>query len=336
MTTTYFLLGICLALAFFVTLNLLGSVFASVVWRLISKPVKDLSSRKQEQIIFALRVFPITAAVIFVLAFVLPAYLLFEPYSPKEVVSFKLVLIAVVALLGIGIAFFHVFRTWIVTRRLAVSWLDHSEPIAVENVNIPVYRIQHPFPVIAVVGMLRPRLFVASQIFDSLSADEFRAAIAHEYGHLKAHDNFKRAFLRVCRDMLIFPMGRELDRAWAHNMESAADEYAAQVGGNSMALNLAETLIKIARIVPPNSSPAMPLGSFLFETHHDSLRHRVRQLVRLSNAKNAVPNSSLLRSRHSIWFPLGLSALAVGLLASNTKLLFAVHLFYENVVAVLQ
>lgn len=336
MTTTYFILGICLALAFFVTLNLLGSVLASVLWRIISKPVKDLSSRQQERIIFALRVFPIVAAAVFILAFVLPAYLLFEPHSPKEVVSFKLVLISTVALSGIGIASFHVLRTWLATRRLTASWLDHSELIAVENVNIPVHRIQHPFPVIAVVGMLRPRLFVASQIFDSLSADEFRAAIAHEYGHLQAHDNFKRAFLRVCRDMLIFPLGRELDRAWADNMESAADEFAAQVGGNSMALNLAETLLKIARIVPANASPAMPLGSFLIEARHDSLKHRVRRLVKLSDAKNAVPNSSLLRSKHSLWFPMSLFALAVGVLASNTELLFAVHIFYENVVAILQ
>jgi len=336
MTTTYFLLGICLALAFFITLNLLGSVLVSILWRGISKPVKDMSSRKQEQIIFTLRVFPIVAAAVFVGAFVLPAYLLFEPHSPKEVISLSLALISLVALLGIGIASFRVLRTWLVTRRLAENWIAHSETVTVENVNIPIYRIQHPFPVIAVVGMLRPRLFVATQIFDSLSADEFRAAIAHEYGHLKAHDNFKRAFLRVCRDMLIFPLGRELDRAWADNMESAADEYAAQVGGNSMALNLAETLIKIARIAPANASPAMPLGSFLIETRHDLLRHRVRRLVKLSDTKHVTPNSSVFRSRYSIWFPIGLTVVALGLLASNAKLLFAVHMFYENVVTFLQ
>ena len=226
--------------------------------------------------------------------------------------------------------------TWLVTRRLTASWLEHSEPIAVDEVNIPIYRINHPFPVIAVVGMLRPRLFVASQVFDSLSADEFRAAIAHEYGHLTAHDNFKRAFLRVCRDMLIFPLGRELDRAWADNTESAADEFAAQVGGNSMALDLAEALIKIARIVPANTSPAMPLASFLIDGRQDDLKRRVKRLLKLSDNKTVSANASLLRSKHLIWLYFGLVFSAVVLLASNKDLLFAIHNVSENVVAILQ
>src|SRR5205085_3126008 len=205
------------------------------------------------------------------------------------------------SLLGIAIALFRVFRTWLATRRLAASWLQRADRITVEDVNIPVFRFSHPFPVIAVVGMLRPRLFVASQIFDSLSPDEFRAAIAHEYGHLRAHDNLKRAFLRVCRDMLIFPFGRELDRAWADNTEAAADEYAAAIGGNSMALNLAEALIKVARIAPLNASPAMPLGSFIMGSNDGDLKRRIRRLVDLSDTSTPVKKMTLLGSKFSFW-----------------------------------
>jgi len=80
--------------------------------------------------------------------------------------------------------------------------------------------------VIAVVGSIRPRLFVAGQVLDSLTDEEMLAAIAHECGHLAA-DNFKRVLLRACRDMLtIVPCGRSLDRAWAENAEAAADESA--------------------------------------------------------------------------------------------------------------
>ena len=332
----YILLGICLVFAFLLTLNLFASVSASIVWRAVSKPAKNLASRKQEQIIFALRVFPVGAALIFVLAFLLPAYVLFEPRTSGEVVSVKLALISLASLLGIGIASFRVVRTLMVTRRLTANWLKHSEPIALDDVNIPVYRIQHPFPVIAVVGMIRPRMFVAAQIFDSLSPDEFRAAIAHEYGHLTAHDNFKRAFLRVCRDMLIFPLGRRLDQAWADNTEAAADEYAANVGGNSTALDLAEALIKIARIIPENATPAMPLASFMIEAHDGELKRRVRRLLELSDNKNAAGNRSRLGSRHSIWLYLGLVFSVVVLLASNKSLLFAIHNVSENVVAILQ
>src|SRR5438128_12226845 len=112
----YILLGICLIFAFLLTLNFFASVSASVVWRGISKRAKHLSSRKQEQIIFALRVFPVVAALIIVLAFLLPAYVLFEPRSSGEIVSMKLALISLVSIFGLGIASFRVFRTFMATR----------------------------------------------------------------------------------------------------------------------------------------------------------------------------------------------------------------------------
>ncbi|MFN0278031.1 MAG: M56 family metallopeptidase [Pyrinomonadaceae bacterium] len=332
----YFLVGICLVFAFLLTLNLFASLTASALWRVISKPAKRLSFRRQEQIIFALRAFPVAAAVIFVLAFVIPGYILFEPHSTDEVVTLELGLVAFASFIGIAIALFRVFRSWLATQRLSANWLENSEKIAVDEVNIPVYRFRHPFPVIAVVGMLRPRMFVASQIFDSLSEDEFRAAVAHEYGHLSAHDNFKRAFLRVCRDMLILPIGRELDRAWTDNTESAADEFAANVGGNRMALDLAETLIKIARIAPANTAPAMPLGSFLIDGRQDNLSQRVKRLLKLSENKTLSANASLLRSRRSMWVYSSLIFVSVLLLASNKDLLFAIHNVSENIVGILQ
>jgi Zn-dependent protease with chaperone function len=329
----YFLLGICLVFALLWTLNLFASVSASVLWRAIAKPAARLSSRKQEQIIFSLRAFPVGAAVVFVAAFLVPAYLLFEPHASGETVSLKLALISFASMLGICLASYRMFKSWRATRQLTTSWLRHSERIEVEGVNVPVFRIRHPFPVIAVVGMFRPRMFVASQIFDSLSADEFRAAIAHEYGHLNAHDNFKRTFLRVCRDMLILPLGRELDRAWTENTEAAADEYAASVGGDTMALDLASTLIKIARIAPENASPAMPLGSFLIEAHEGDLQHRVGKLIELSSTHSHTHTS---RPRNFLWLYAGLLLTAIALLASNETFLMAVHTASEDIVSILQ
>ena len=330
----YFLLGICLIFALLWTLNLFASVSASVLWRAVARPASRLSSRRQEQIIFTLRAFPVGAAVVFVLAFLTPAYLLFEPHSSGETVSLKLALISIASILGICFAGYRMLRTWLVTRRLTTNWLRHSERIEVDGVNVPVFCIRHPFPVIAVVGMIRPRMFVASQIFDSLSEDEFRAAIAHEYGHLNAHDNFKRAFLRVCRDMLILPLGRELDRAWTENTEAAADEYAASIGGDTMALDLASTLIKIARIAPENTSPSMPLGSFLIEAHEGDLQHRVGKLIELSSHHSH--EHATRRSRNLLWVYIGILLTAVALLASNEAFLLAVHDASESVVSILQ
>lgn len=121
----------------------------------------------------------------------LPAYLLFEPRVSGEVISFKLASLASISAIGTAAAFYRVFGTWWKTRRLVSNWLANAEPVKIAAVKIPVYRINHQFPVIAVVGAFRPRMFIARQVFDSLNEEEFRAAIAHEYGHLAALDNFK-------------------------------------------------------------------------------------------------------------------------------------------------
>jgi Zn-dependent protease with chaperone function len=170
----------------------------------------------------------------------------------------------------------------LVTRRLASNWLREAVEIKVDSVRAPVYRIKHQFPVIAVIGIFRPRMFVAEQVLGSLDENEFRAAIAHEYGHLRARDNFKRTLLRICRDLLILPLGKGLDRAWAENAESLADEHAARTG-SSTALDLASALVKIAKIVPAGSGPAMPAGAYLVEDLSVDVTSRVRRLVRFSD-----------------------------------------------------
>ena len=197
----YLVLGISLTLAFLLIVNLLVALLSSALWRLTSQYTQALAVNTQAQIIFGLRILPVTAALVFVAAFLIPSYLLNEPVSSVEVVSSKLALIALVSSLGVCIALYRVIETWLVTRRLASNWLGDAMRISVADIRVPVYRIKHQFPVIAVIGIFRPRIFVAEQVLGSLNEDEFRAAIAHEYGHLRAKDNFKRTLLRICRDL---------------------------------------------------------------------------------------------------------------------------------------
>ncbi len=77
---------------------------------------------------------------------------------------------------------------------------------------------------------------------------------------MKARDNLKRGFMRICRDvLLIIPSGRTLDRHWSAASETAADEHAAERGGD-VALDLASALVKVARMIPAGARPAMPSG----------------------------------------------------------------------------
>lgn len=333
----YFLLGTSLIFALLLVLNVAASALASGAWRIIEPRARRKSAEQRAQIIFALRVLPTVAAILAVAAFLLPAYVLFEPHASDETVTFKLGALALVSLIGIGAAFYRVFGSWQSTRRLLNDWLSNSEQIALGDVSIPVYAIEHPFPVIAVVGTIRPRLFIARQIFSTLSEEEISATLRHEYGHLAARDNLKRTVLRVCRDLLVFaPFARRLDRIWAENAESAADEYAARAGGNLTAINLAAALVKIARIVPTGARPAMPSGAFLLGEQAADVTGRVRRLLRLAEGKLLPARHLWLGLGRSFWFPLLVVFAVVSALATNQIFLQKVHTALESVVLVLQ
>lgn len=333
----YILLGISLFFAFFFVINLLSSALAATAWRVLLPKTERWSAQKSARISFALRTLPTILAFVLVAAFLLPAYLLFEPYSTKEIVTIKLALPALISAVGVGVALFRVFGAWWKTRQMVADWLKLSEPISIENITIPVFCIRHPFPVIAVVGAFYPRMFVARQIFDSLLDEEFQAAIAHEYGHLVARDNFKRILLGVCRDLLLVSCGRKLDRVWAETSEAAADEYAAKSGKNAAAaLSLASALVKVARIVPAGATPAMTVGAFLIEEQTGDITWRVRRLLQLTDNKDARTAQTWLGFGFSFWLFLSGFLAAVLLLATNRSFLRNIHYGYEYVVAVLQ
>ncbi len=331
----YFWLGISLTLAFLLIVNMLVAIFASAFWRIVSSRVRLSSVGMRAQIIFGLRVLPVAASLVFVFAFLVPSYLLHEPIASGEVVSGKLGLIALFSSLGVIIAIFRVVQTWRVTRRLATNWLNAAVKIELDDVDIPIHRIRHEFPVIAVIGIFHPRLFVAEQVLESLDPGELSAAISHEYGHLRANDNFKRTLLRVCRDLLILPFGIGLDNDWADNAESVADEYAASKS-RSTALDLASALVKIARIAPAGKSPAMPAGAFLINEQNTDITSRVRRLIRLSEASAAVEHQVVFGFSPVVWVSTATLAVLVALPLLDGRFLASTHEAVEQFVSLLR
>lgn len=331
----YFLLGISLILAFLLIANMLVALLASLIWTMIAMHVGSLSANTRAQIIFGLRLLPVAASLVFVVAFLIPAYVLHEPDESGEVVSGKLALLAAVSTLAVLISLYRVFKTWLVTRRLVSGWLNNAAPIKLDNIGVPIYRIRHEFPVIAVVGVFRPRMFVAEKVLESLEEHEFRAAVAHEYGHLRAKDNFKRTLLRLCRDLLLLPLGTALDRAWAHNAESAADEYAARTS-RSTAIDLASALVKIARLVPARAAQMMPAGAFLIGTNDTDITARVRHLLRISENQNFSTGASLLGFSPASWvWSLALIAF-IALPLTDDRFHLSTHEAIEHFVWILQ
>ena len=327
----YALLCICLTLSALLAVNALASALAGVVWRALAPRVRGWDAGARARLLFALRVSPPAAAAALALALIVPAYLLYEPHDSGEGVGVKLMILACVSAAGVLLACWRVARTWVATRRLARDWLHHAEPFEVEGAQVPTFRIRHSFPVIAVIGVLRPRLFVASQVFDALSTDELAAALAHEHGHVEGRDNLKRALLQAGEDALLHaPLGRSLRREWQRESEMAADELAA-AAGPAAALDLASAIVKISKLIPRGARPSLPAGAHLLGDGDDGTSRRVRNLLRL--ASNAEHIRAGLHSRSPLAAALCLCLFAAGaLLVTHTELLKATHVAIEQVV----
>jgi Zn-dependent protease with chaperone function len=335
----YELLGISLVFASLLTINAIASLAAAGCWRFIERFILQplqLTASTRAEIIFAMRVGPPALALIAVTLLLVPSYIGYEPTSTSEIVSKKLAALAIVSAIGIMLALWRSLRTWFVTRRLLQTWLSGAVKIELKGTHTPTFRIANSFPIIAVVGTFRPRLFIAESVLETLSPEELQAAIAHEGGHLLAYDNFKRSLLRASRDLLmIAPCGRSLDRAWAEAAECAADEQAARQSAET-ALNLAAALVKIAKMVPVGAHAAIPMAAFLVGVEETrGVKARVGRLLEIASHSylREVPNPAITRILPTASL-VGL-ILCAAVVANDSSVLISVHDVIERAVALL-
>jgi Zn-dependent protease with chaperone function len=334
----YELLGINLAFAALLTINALATLAAAGLGRLFRRPLKRCTARTRAEILFALRIGPPAIAIVALGAFLIPSYLIYEPHATKERITVKMAVLAIASGIGVALALSRGVRSWIATRSLLREWLANSTRVEVEQVSIPTFRLHHSFPVIAVVGSFKPKLFIADHVLRTLSEEELAAAIAHECGHLAALDNFKRSLLRASRSaLLIIPCGRSLDRAWSEASESAADEYAAQESP-TVAVNLAAALVRIARLIPQGNHPPLPTSISTFlngDEEPQGVKGRVRRLLELAaiDSKSIASNAPIVRLVP--WFVLALVILVSITIESRPQVLASVHALIEQFVGVL-
>jgi Zn-dependent protease with chaperone function len=332
----YGVLGACMALMGFLAVNGLGTFATALAYRAFGKKLESWPASFRGQFLFIFRVAPTLAAVFCIGALFVPSYLANEPHETGETVTVKIGLLTAASLAMIGRALWRALSTCRATRRLASQWLRHARPVIHEGLRIPAFRIQHRFPVIAVVGAMRPRLFIADQVFDCLSAEELAAAVAHEKGHLRAFDNFKKGVMHACRNALVgIPSARSLDQSWLRAAESAADDYASR-GGASAALNLASALVKLARNAPADCKPLLPAGASLIFEDPGSIAARVLHLTQFATES---PNAR--RGKISLLFYVASACLAgyfvfVLTAACSPRFLAGFHSALEVLISYLQ
>lgn len=219
---------------------------------------------------FVRRLLPLLGLVGGSLVLMAPAFLLHEPAEADERPGLVGSSLAALGLLLAGVALTRALRALSATRRLVAEWRRDAEPIALPGQPAPAYVIAHAFPVVAVVGVFRPRLFIARRVLQALTPEELQAVLAHEAWHVRTGDNVRR-WLMACAPSIGFSrLAARLEREWEETMEIEADRGA---GG---ALELASALVKTARLAPAGADLRVPAAAF---HGGGSIARRIDQLV---------------------------------------------------------
>ncbi|MGE3274791.1 MAG: M48 family metalloprotease [Vicinamibacterales bacterium] len=223
--------------------------------------------------LFALRLSPVASGGVSVILAV-PAFVRFEPVGDERVGP-VLVLLAGAGTWLLLAGIWRAARALTLTARLARTWRRGARPLDL-GTDVRADIVDLPFPIVAVVGVVRPRVVIATGVASQCSADELRRMAAHEQAHVHAGDNLKRLLLDCAPDVLrLLPAGAALAAAWDRAAEDAADDSA--TGDDPAArATLAGALVKVARLAV-QGTPHTGLASTLIGI--GNVERRVRRLV---------------------------------------------------------
>ncbi len=251
------LLGVLLALAAHAVVSSSAASAIVLVAPALERRLARRPPAARVRGLFALALAPALAGLAAAAALVAPAWVVHEPAGARETAGpllWVLGLAGAALLLPRPVAAARLARR---TARAVRAWTRGGSPVA--GLSLPATRIEHPLPVAALAGTLRPRLLLAGRLVDALSADEIRAVAAHERAHAAAGDNLRRLALAASPDALAWlPAGRRLRAAFEEAAELAADERARR---DVRPETLARALVVAASLVPDGGRLALPLAA---------------------------------------------------------------------------
>ena len=303
----YVLRGVMLALAWLIALNAAATALAVIVSRwLIAR-----DGHRPAALWLALRLGPAVVSVAFAALVFIPSYLAYEPrLDVGEGFDLTLTSLAVAAAVMIAVTAVRGATAWVGAWNRARAWRRVSRPLTIGDDTIATYVADVDTPIMALAGVLRPRLLVTRGVVDALTAEELRAGVAHELGHFRAWDNLKRLAMRAAPDLLfLMPAASAIEMRWASAAEHAADSRACETERARCAL--ASALVKIARLTPPRTPLAQPISTLV---DGGEIASRVHRLL-----SDTVAGPALPRRR-----PIAAAA-ALAALAAYAPLLRAVH-----------
>lgn len=268
--------GVSLSVYFLVWLCAL----AAVHWlqRILSRRLLSASPAVAANILFAIRSAPLLLALVASVGLALPAFLRFEPRITSEAFGLRLWVLSTLGMVVVGANIFRAVRIGWNTRWRERAWREISTEIGrASGATIPVFAVDEPSSLLAVTGVLHPKIFVSREIIRVLSPGELAAAIDHEAAHVGFFDNLKQWVLRIAQPPRWLDSSALSTAAWTAASETAADEAALRQGAS--ALDLAAALVKVARLKSaPDMNARIAVSHLLPELPGTCLEARIARL----------------------------------------------------------
>lgn len=265
--------ALVLLAAFFLS-SIATSLVAFLTAPLIVRARPAGSAARRASALALFRLLPATAAVAITIFVLGPGYFEHEQRGELEGASYALFLLAAGGaslLIASGLRVAGAIRRTSALRR---SWLAQGERLDMPRAGMPAFALDLAFPLVAVLGVFRPRLFISRAVLRGCTDAEFAAIIDHERAHVRGGDNIIRLLMEASPDLLASTRVQPvIADAWHAAVEHRADDAAARK------LDLAAALVKVARLAA--SAPPMPLpASALYHGEgRDVIGERVRRLV---------------------------------------------------------
>ena len=302
---SWLVLGLLLALGAHAVVSTLAALGVLAARPLAERALARAAPAARARLLFALCLAPSAAGLVAVVAVVLPAWIAHEPRATNEAAGplLRAAGLAGAALLAarLGPGLLLAART----ARAVAAWTRRGTPVP--GLPLPAARFDHPLPVAALVGVVRPRLLLADRLVAALDAPALQAVAAHEMGHAAARDNLRRLLLASSPDVLAWlPQGRRLRRGFDEAAEAAADRHAlARVRPET----LARALVTAAGLVPEGRRLELPLAAL--DDGAAPLADRVRSLLAAEPPAADGGSGRGVRPAHALAAGLALAALVV-------------------------
>ena len=269
MLLSYWLRIICLAFFSMGTIQITLRLLLHFIMPLARRSIDRMTARSQERLCFAIPVAPHILALLLTLTIVIPQYICNETNLLPERVG----MVCFAGALAVTLRYLcAVLRASRLLRNK--HELEHAPVIM--TAGLPVHLTTETFPQLAVTGLFSPRVILSQHLFanPAFSPELLGIALAHEKAHIRHFDNLKHLVLLS----LALPRQSARDQwlqRWRQAAEIAADEDAVS-GNSSRAIQLAETLLIAARMVPPQRAPELSLSLL---RHEEDLDRRIHRLL---------------------------------------------------------